>query len=127
MNPIVLLDTNAILRFLLDDNHSQYLTVLETIKTRECYSILSVVQEAVYVLEGYYNVPRSPISSLFLELKHIVQMEDEDIYTRAFEYYTETPKLDFADCLLCAYQALRSVDVLTFDKKLKHKLDSISD
>lgn len=125
MSRTVLLDTNAVLRFLLDDNHSQHLTVRQTIETEECWCILSVVQEAVYVLEGYYKVPREHITTAFLELKHVVKMEDEDIYCQAFQYYSESPKLDFADCLLCAYQKLRGLEILTFDRKLQKKLTTL--
>ena len=127
MNKKVLLDTNAILRYLLDDIHEQNIIVTEKIESHDCFCILPVIQEAVYVLEGYYSVPRDIIKTQFLLLKNVIEIEDEDIFTSAFEYYTETPKIDFADCILCGYQKNRNVDVLSFDQKLLKKLNTISD
>lgn len=123
----ILLDTNAILRFLLDDLHEQYEMTKQAIEDSDCILILPVVQEAVYVLEGYYNVPRDRIVQSFIDLKDAVMIEDEDVCLKAFEYYTEQPKLDFADCILCGYHSVRKIDVLTFDRKLRKKMEGKSE
>ena len=118
------MDANAILRFLLDDNHQQHDIVKQTVEQRNCFFILSTIQEVVYILENYYNVPRIEIKNSLLPLTDIMEAEDEDIFVSAFHYYGETPKIDFADCILCAYQNNRNVDILTFDKKLIKKLQA---
>ena len=122
----ILLDANAILRFLMDDVHDQHLKVKDTIENNDCFLILPVVQEAVYVLDGFYNVPRDLIRRSFTELKDAVRIEDEDVYLKAFDYFIETPKLDFVDCILCSYRTARGLDVLSFDEKLNRKIESIS-
>ena len=121
----ILLDANAILRYLLDDIHEQHLSVKKAIENRDCFCILSVMQEVVYILEAYYQVPRSEISSNLLPVKEIIEIEDEDVFVSAIQHYTETPKIDFADCIMCGYQKNRNVDILTFDKKLQKKLQII--
>ena len=123
----ILLDTNAILRFLLDDLHDQHEVIKRAIEESDCILILPVVQEAVYVLEGYYNVPRDRIVQSFTDLKDAVMIEDEDVCLKTFEYYTEQPKLDFADCILCGYHSVRKIDVLTFDRKLRKKMEGKSE
>ena len=120
----VLLDANAVLRFLLDDIHEQYLKASETIKSNHCFLVLPVVQEAAYILDEYYGVPRMLIKEKFIEIKKFIAIEDEDVYTKAFEYFAQTPKLDFTDCILCAYHSERKLDILTFDKKLKKKMET---
>ena len=122
----ILLDANAILRFLMDDVHDQHLKVKDTIENNDCFLILPVVQEAVYVLDGFYNVPRDLIKQSFTELKDAVRIEDEDVYLKAFDYFIETPKLDFVDCILCSYRTARGLNVLSFDEKLNRKIESIS-
>ncbi len=122
MENSILLDANAVLRFLMDDIHDQHLKVKETIENRDCFLILPVVQEAVYVLEGYYNVPRELIRKSFIGFRDAVGIEDEDVYLKAFDYFTESPKLDFVDCILCSYCSERNLDVLTFDSKLQKKI-----
>lgn len=121
----ILLDANAILRLLLNDSTEKNKIVKETIEKEHCLALMSVIQECVYVLEHYYNVPRDQIKDEFINLKTVVYVENEDIYEKAFDYFVKTPKLDFVDCLLCAYKELINIDVLTFDSKLKKKLESI--
>lgn len=121
----ILLDANAILRLLLNDSTEKNKIVKETIEKERCLALMSVIQECVYVLEHYYNVPRDQIKDEFINLKTVVYVENEDIYDKAFDYFVKTPKLDFVDCLLCAYKELINIDVLTFDSKLKKKLESI--
>ena len=119
----ILLDANAIIRFLLDDIHAQHLEVKRIIKSRNCCLVLPVVQEATYVLNEYYGIPRDLIKKIFERFKEAMIIEDEDVYSKAFEYYVESPKLDFVDCLLCAYHTTRNLDILTFDKKMKNKIE----
>lgn len=86
---------------------------------------MSTIQEVIYILEGYYQIPRSEISKNVTLLKDIVEIEDEDVFVSAIQYYTENPKIDFVDCVMCGYQKNRNVDVLTFDKKLQKKPKNI--
>ena len=125
MNKKTILDANAILRLLLDDVHVQCDTVKEIIESNDCFCVLSTIQEVVYVLEGYYEISRKEIKEKLIELSRVMEIEDEDIFVSAFQYYTETPKIDFADCIMCGYKKNRDVDVLTFDHKLQKKLKTI--
>ena len=118
----VLLDANAILRFLLDDIHEQHEIIMDAIENKECIAVLPSVQEAVFVLEGYYGVPREEICQAFLGFKDIIKVEDEDVYVKAFDCYMEKPKLDFVDCILYAYHTERGLTILSFDNKLNKKI-----
>ncbi|MBR4462476.1 MAG: PIN domain-containing protein [Erysipelotrichaceae bacterium] len=125
MDKSILLDANAVLRYLLDDVHDQHQTVKEAIESKNCVCILSTIQEVVYVLENYYHVPRKAIANALLPLKDLTEIEDEDVFVSALRYYLETPKIDFADCIMCGYRTNRDIDILTFDKKLEKKLNSL--
>ncbi|MBR4422563.1 MAG: PIN domain-containing protein [Erysipelotrichaceae bacterium] len=127
MENSLILDTNAILRYLLDDDHDSYIKVTEAVQSDKCYLILPVVQEAVFVLEGYYHVPRQQIRYSFIRMKDAVIIPDEDIYLKVFDYYCEAPKLDFVDCLMCAYHSILGIDIFTFDKNLQKKILKIKE
>lgn len=57
-----ILDTNAVLRYLLMDNPDMFKTVKESIINGDCYLYPEVMAEAVYVLKGVYGVERKDIA-----------------------------------------------------------------
>lgn len=118
----IILDTNSIIRFLLDDVHEQYIIVSRKIKDNKCFTILPVIQETVYVFEMFYKIERKNIKNKLLKLIDLVSIDDEDILINALNYYDNKPKLDFVDCILCAYKDNRNIGIFTFDKKLNNVL-----
>ena len=76
-----------------------------------------MLAEVVYVLHGVYGYEREQISSVLLELMKFdnIDTSDKAIVLNAFKIYAKK-KLDFVDCLLCAYATID--EILTFDKKL---------
>ncbi len=119
---VVLLDANAILRYMLHDIEEQYITVKERVDAGICAVTLEVLAEVSYVLEGLYQVPRYDIIEGFRRLCANIAVQNLDVLWRAMEIYDESPKLDFVDCILYGYSKARGVDVLTFDKKLNRML-----
>ena len=118
-----LLDANAVLRFLLQDNEEQFQYVKRSIRIEKCYVTLEVLAEVCYVLEGLYQVLREDIISNFRKLNNDVVILDADVLLRALEIFDKTPKLDFVDCLLYGYKKEKSVDIITFDRQLQKKLE----
>lgn len=49
-----------------------------------------------------------------------------DVLLRGLDVFDDTPKMDFVDCLLCGYKSEKGVNIVTFDKKLRKRLDNIS-
>lgn len=120
-----MLDANAILRFLLQDNEEQFQYVRDVIKTENCYVTLEVLAEVCYVLEGLYQVSREDIVANFCRLNKDVVIFNADVLLRALEVFNKTPKLDFVDCLLYGYKKEKGVTVITFDKKLQRRLEDV--
>lgn len=120
-----MLDANAVLRFLLQDIEVQFQQIRNILKTEKCYVTLEVMAEVCYVLEGLYQVSRKDIIDNFRRLNFDVVILNADILLRALEVFDETPKLDFVDCLLYGYKMERGIDIITFDKKLKKRLEYI--
>ena len=124
---VYLIDSNVILRYLLDD-HERFSPkakkmmedVSEAVVHAEIPDI--VIVECIYVLEKFYKVPRVDVAdklSALLNFKGIANPDRHQIL-KALMYYKETG-VDIVDCLLAARSAPQR-PVLSFDndfKKLK--------
>ena len=119
-----LLDANAVLRFLLQDNEEQFQNIKLVVRTETCYVTLEVLAEVCYVLEGLYQVSREDIVSSFRKLNNDLIILNADVLLRALEIFDKTPKLDFVDCLLYGYKIEKGIEVITFDRKLQKRLES---
>lgn len=118
-----LLDANAVLRFLLQDNEEQFQHVKTVVRNVNCYITLEVLAEVCYVLEGLYQVSRGDIVSSFRKLNNDVVILNADVLLRALEIFDKPPKLDFVDCLLYGYKKEKGISIMTFDRKLQKQLD----
>jgi predicted nucleic-acid-binding protein len=116
-----LLDTNILIRHLTGDPPSQ--AKRATAFLRESHELILtdlVLAEMVYVLESFYEVPRTEIAGMarsLLALPSIVA-GDHDLLLRAVEIY-EVIRLDFAEAYLVALAELTDVkQVASFDRQI---------
>lgn len=128
---VYLIDTNIILRYLLDD-HKVYSTkakafmseVFEGTKKAEIPDV--VIVECIYVMEKYYKIPRSEIStklSGILNFSGIVNPDRSEILEALLKY--NSTNIDIVDCILAAKSSPEKV-VISFDKDMK-KLKAVSE
>ena len=112
------LDTNYILRYLLNDNEKMATVAESVIMHQKVFIANEVMAEVVYVLEGVYTLSRGEIAKVLTALLKETNIDAIDKYMllKGLEIYSQK-KLDFVDCLLCAYS--EADEVLTFDKKLQ--------
>ena len=111
-----LLDANAALRYLLEDNQEQAEAVAEAI-SRGAEVTVEVLAECVYVLAGVYHVPRSRIAESLGILLDEVTCRRRNVAAAALGLYSGS-SFDFVDCVLAAERQELGRDVMTFDKKL---------
>jgi predicted nucleic-acid-binding protein len=123
-NSAVLVDTNALLRYLLKDVPDLYAKaegLFARARTGEQPIEITegVLAETVYVLLKYYRVPKKQtvetLSALLLYKGIAARSRSE--YLEALRLFGRTG-LDFVDCLLAARAKARSMKVFTFDKEL---------
>lgn len=115
---MTVLDTNYILRYLLDDNHEMFLEAKNLIDSQPCLVLTEVIAEVVYVLRGVYKASkRDIVQSLnsFIQMDSLSMNEPKEIVLVALHIY-ESKNLDFVDCYLCAMS--EKYKIATFDKKL---------
>lgn len=121
---VYLIDTNVILRYLLEDHETQspkakafMLQVSQGKKKIEIPAVVAV--ECIYVLEKYYAVPRNEIVesiSAILNFSGVVNTDRSEILKALFAYGNSNT--DIVDCILAARSSPEK-PVVSFDKDLQ--------
>ena len=114
---MVLLDANAVLRYILNDHIDMASEVSELISNGKAFVPIFVLAEVVYVLTGVYQVNKSSLKE--------VNVDDRDVLELGIQCFAEK-NLDFVDCILYAYKFYKKYDVFSFDRKLNKLLDTVS-
>ena len=116
-----ILDANAILRYLLKDIEPQADEVCKVIQDG-AMTTPEIIAEAVYVLSGFYGMPREEVSWCIHCLLLDVKVDNVRCLQYALGMFNQT-NLDFVDCLLVAYRKVLGADIFSFDKKLNLNLE----
>lgn len=122
------LDTNALLRLLLNDVVEQHEAIKKLL--REANNQLAVadiaVIELVFVLERHYGFSRQQISEAITGLMLLREINcNRTLFEKALPTYVSYSALSFEDCCLSTYATLNQAEPLwTFDKKLATQADS---
>ena len=118
-----LLDTNAILRYLLNDIPEQA-SQSERIIQFGAFTLPEIIAEVVYVLVKVYSVPRSKIEEIVAPLFEEIDIENKDVILEAINIYSKTA-FDFVDCILISRKHILGDEIFSFDKKLNNYIKRI--
>ncbi|MBI9087156.1 MAG: type II toxin-antitoxin system VapC family toxin [Desulfobacterales bacterium] len=122
---MIALDTNALVRLLIEDNEAQAKAVQQAVLTmenegRQVVVLPEVLMETVWVLESVYQCTRKEIASFLENLLSVstFRLVDALIIRQAVAQYKK--RGDFADMVIVG-QAKRQQarHLLSFDKKLQ--------
>ena len=116
----ILIDTNVILRYLLDDDENMAL-IAEHLIDGDVWTTPDVLAEITYVLESVYELPRKDIHAALCIVANHVELRPETVVLEAIREYGET-KLDFVDCMMVAYAKAGGERVFSFDKEINLRL-----
>ena len=119
---MILLDANVILRYLLNDHEQMSAQAEKYIREEDACMTIEVAAEVVYVLAKVYSVERNKISESVKCILNQISCTEPEVLQEALNIYGETV-LDFVDCVLCAYHAVKGYEIRTFDKKLMKRLE----
>ena len=118
----LLLDANALVRFLVQDDLRQSAAataLLEKAERREVVLMLEamVVAEVVYVLLGRYGRSRGEVASVLLSIIQNVGVEtlERDVVTDALQRFAAV-NVDFSDAWMAARAAQLGHAVASFDR-----------
>ena len=120
---MVMLDTNIILRYLLNDNEQMADEAEKIIKENTALVTIEIIAEVVYVLKRVYSIERDIIKSSLFDFLSEVQSNEMEVIKLGLTFYSEK-NLDFVDCVLYAYHKVKGYDIKTFDRKLKRLLQN---
>ncbi len=123
--PTCTLDTNVILRVILQDNTDQAKAASALINDSESLSVCDVsIIEAEHILSKVIQLDRPAVASLIVSfLKHKNIKSNFMVIAQACEDYVLRPSLSFPDCYLAREAERREeLPLYTFDKKLAHQL-----
>lgn len=121
MNQRRLVDTNLIIRYLVQDHekHARAAEKLfEACDRGELVIVIlpAVLAECVFVLESFYKTARGGIAAALSTLLSSsgVEIDDAAIHLDALDRYSGS-KLHFVDCLIAAAASAAKIPVATFD------------
>lgn len=120
-----LVDTNIIVRYLVQDHEKHAKAAAKLFEACDRGEVTLVVlpavlAECVFVLESFYEKPRRDIAQVLSDLVASPGMELEQlaIHRDALERYANS-KLHFVDCLIAAHAVVADISVATFDNDFK--------
>jgi len=116
------LDTNVVLRYLLDDIPEQTLKSKTIITSSDCYVTDVVVTETIFVLERVVGMDRSDIVKLVEKLLSLPNLIYNDYFLdQVIDLYGIKQTLSFVDCYAAVESKIYKNSLVTFDKQLiKH-------
>lgn len=116
------LDTNAILRLLINDIPRQHEAVKALLaKTSDQFAVADIaIIELVFVLERHYGFSRLQAKEAIIGFMQLKEVNcNRTLFEKALSLYLNHPALLFEDCCLSIYATLNEAEPLwTFDKKL---------
>ena len=123
---MIALDTNVVVRFLVNDDPSQARRARALIQGNSVFVPVTVLLETEWVLRGGYGLPRAEVVRLLRALLGLPDLatEDPQRIARALEWHEGG--IDFADALHLA-GSTSAERFATFDEKLvraARKLDA---
>ena len=124
---MVLLDTNAVLRFVLKDISSQHKEIVNFLTKNQSLVRLEVLVEMIYVLEKYYKKSRVEIAHIVFILGKTENLlfQYPRVITRALHFFIDEG-MDIVDCILCAFNVVMGHEVFSFDKDMNALLRSFT-
>jgi predicted nucleic-acid-binding protein len=127
----IVIDTNAFLRFLLNDVPQQKKEVDQLLKQARNDKIQLIVPQIVifelnFILDKYYNFPKEEVIDKLTALvsASYLQVESNEVFLEALAIYKST-QISLPDCFLAAKAYIESTDLFTFDQQLKKMFSSL--
>ena|SRR3990172_1864493 len=116
-----LIDTNLIIRFLVNDDPRKALKVEKLLKAKRNKNILldAVIAEIIWVLTSYYLLGKKDVVEKIRALIHVNTIEcNAFIINRALTLWIEN-NISYIDAYLAAISELGNIPLYTYDQKFR--------
>lgn len=125
MNKSYIIDTNIILRFLLQDVVSQFKQAKKIFTDAKNGKVNLIIPQIVifeinFALKKFYNLGKEDIIEKIGQIvsTEYIDVESRKLFLMAIGLY-KRKNISFADCFLIAKAEAEEADLFTFDQKLK--------
>lgn len=115
------LDTNIVVRFLLNDIPSQNARAKALLSRSPTYVSDVVATEAVFVLESFFGLDRPSVAHLIRMLIAVPGLISSFFLPDVIDLYLARPALSWVDCYAVIEAKISGNDLYTFDKKLRNQ------
>lgn len=124
--PKILIDTNLIIRFLVNDDSEKASRVKKVLQEDKNTKILldTVVAEIVWVLSSYYEQDKLSIIDKIRALIHVKTISCNKILLDRSLAIWENNNISFIDSYICATAQLKDLKIYSYDLKFD-KISSI--
>lgn len=115
-----LIDTNLIIRFLVNDDTNKANKVKKLLQNPENSNILldTIVAEIIWVLTSYYELDKRLVIEKIRGLIHVDSIScNKKLLDKSLSIW-ENNHLSFIDCYIVATAELESIPIYSYDKKL---------
>lgn len=116
-----LIDTNLIIRFLVNDNPQKVSRVEKLLKNKKNINILldAVVAEIIWVLSSYYLLNKTEVTEKIRALIHVDTIKcNAFLINRALTLWEEN-NISYIDAYLAAVSELGNITLYSYDRKFK--------
>lgn len=116
-----LLDTNLIIRFLVNDNPQKVNRVEKLLTDKNNTNILldTIIAEIIWVLSSYYSLKKTEVIHKIRALIHVDSIEcNAVLINRALTFWEEN-NISYIDSYLVAVANLGNIPIFSYDHKLK--------
>ena len=116
-----LIDTNLIIRFLVNDNPQKVSSVEHLLRDKSNKNVLldTVIAEIIWVLFSYYSIEKEEVAEKIRALIHVDTIEcNAFLINRALTIW-EKNIISYIDAYLAAVAELGNMTLYTYDKRLE--------
>ncbi len=116
-----LLDTNLIIRFLVNDNPQKVKRVEKLLIDKNNTNILldTIVAEIIWVLSSYYSLKKSEVIEKIRALIHLDTIDCNAVLLNKALSVWEENSISYIDSYLVAVAKLGNIPLFSYDDKLK--------
>lgn len=116
-----LIDTNLIIRFLVNDDPQKVSRVEHLLKDKNNKNVLldTVVAEIIWVLLSYYSLEKEEVVEKVRALIHVDTIESNAFLINRALTIWENNVISYIDAYLAAVAELGNMTLYTYDKRLK--------
>ncbi len=116
-----LIDTNLIIRFLVNDNPQKVSRVEKLLKNKKNINILldTIVAEIIWVLSSYYSLNKTEVAEKIRALIHVDTIKcNAFLINRAIALWEEN-NISYIDSYIAAVSELGNITLYSYDQKLR--------